>query len=308
MELNIFKKIIRAKKEKEKYYAVICSTKDVCMSICYLAERYNFKLDGVIVIDQQNLMKEEFSNVPLLDFKESSLPIKQCVVMYAVPNEHLNVMNQLQGLGFNAYVQLTNADINEVMTQLYQHNFILDKVKTAYKSKRLNQTWILDYHCEEIMKLLHRTEFKIDGILAVDDEPNDMEDSLLIAVIDNVAQNEMLNEVYIPKFGYTLPLYANDMLALKFHLQLQDSFYNMLEWNNAPDYVARYEARAKDILNAYDVVNITSVDAEDNLLMSKSLVMSLSKVDKKILHAIVPLNHQKNGIANLNRGGGIGIC
>ena len=54
MNLHMFEKISYVKRESGKNYVVIYGLKEFCMPFCYLAKNFNFQVDGVIVIDDEN--------------------------------------------------------------------------------------------------------------------------------------------------------------------------------------------------------------------------------------------------------------
>ena len=164
MKLNIFKKILSTKKEQGKPYVVICGTREICMLFSYLAQKYNFQLDGVIVIDQPQLMPEDYSGVPIIDFNKNSIPIKQCLIIFAIPNEYAQmIMNQLRGMGFSVFVPINNHDANEIITFFQHNNYLLDKVKESFQGGGLKHTYILNTSDKSslINKILSVSEFSL---------------------------------------------------------------------------------------------------------------------------------------------------
>ena len=272
-----------------------------------MAQKYNFQLDGVIVIDQPQLMPEDYSGVPIIDFNKNSIPIKQCLIIFAIPNEYAQmIMNQLRGMGFSVFVPINNHDANEIITFFQHNNYLLDKVKESFQGGGLKHTYILNTSDKSslINKILSVSGFFVDGILNLNDKIFDTEDSLIIVPIENNQHKMIFNELNKANFSKILPLYNDDLKAVEIYFSLHNLFYSFFDFDDAPDFTSKYEKHAKFILNSYNMINISTLNIEDNSLVAKSIALSRAITDERILHVILPLDQNNQIVQSSNEGGG----
>ena len=124
MSLHMFEKITQKLRVSGKNYVVICGLKNFCKPFCLLAKKFNFQLDGVIVIDDENPHSKNYSDVPIIDMNDNNPSPQQSLIVIVVNGEPLDT---IQKIGYEIKlldneISLTNDDIDEMSTY-----FDLDK-------------------------------------------------------------------------------------------------------------------------------------------------------------------------------------
>ncbi len=304
MNLYMFEKILKQKKDNGKTYTVICGMNEICIPFCYLAEKHNFQIDGIITVDDPRPSSEDYSNFKILNLNENPMSVGQCIVIFAMGGEKAqSIYMQLQGMGFNSIALLDGNDINEMQIFLQQNNYVLNKIREKFQNGKFKEIFIFKSGAksEILQKMLSSEGFPIEGIIDANEIKSD---SLLIMPIETDRHKEIYSELSQNNSENILPLYKNDLRAAEIYFGLHNVFYNYFDLEHAPDYVAKYEKQAQYILNLYDGVNISSLNVLDESQMIISSALSYAKVDKKILHAVLPLNNEGNQIVENNQGGG----
>ena len=115
----------------------------------------------------------------------------------------------------------------------------------------------------------------------------------------------IFNELNKANFSKILPLYNDDLKAVEIYLSLHNLFYSFFDFDNAPDFMSKYEKHAQFILNSYNMINISTLNIEDNSLVAKSIALSRAITDERILHVILPLDQNNQIVQSSNEGGGV---
>ena len=299
MTLQVFERFLKAKKNNGKSYVMLVGVKELAVPFCFLAKQFDFAIDGVLIVNSEQtpqvFFPEDLSGVPLIDLQKNPFPPKLCLVITAVPGQQGQAIWQsLVGMGFTSAFSLANEDIAEMFSILQSENFVLEKIRAALKNVPLKQTLIFDQSSQvsAIRNSLAIAGFPIDGVIQT--PQHSMRASLLLVPIENTQNQAVLQMLTQQNIGTILPLYAGELMSAQYYWNAHRIFFDVFDLNNVPDFVGKFEDRLKHIVNAYDGVNISILNVEDETQIEAACALSLIAIDKKILHVVIPFNQAGN--------------
>ena len=89
-------------------------------------------------------------------------------------------------------------------------------------------------------------------------------------------------------------MFGGELLAAEQYRNAHRMFFDYFDLENAPDFVSKFEARRKQILNAYDEVNITLLNVEDAGQIAIACALSMTTLERRVLQVVIPLNAANN--------------
>ena len=301
MNPKILERLLKAKRTNGKSYVVLMGIKDILIPFTCIAKQYDFPLDGVIVMDQPQVLSEAYSGFPIVDLNNYPFPPKQTLLVLAIPAQlPQDFYRQLWSNGFQAFVGLNSLDMSEMFTLIQHKNFLLDKVRDALRRNNLNRTLLFDSGAKiSILKnVLNMPGFPLDGTVQSVDQTSC--DALLMFPIENQQHKQSLQALEQQNV-HVLPLYPNDLLTTEHYWNVARIFYDYFDLNNVPDFVSRYETQSRFILNAYQKVNLSLLYVEDDAEVMKACALALLMDIDKVLHVVLPISRQGN-IVNYQAG------
>lgn len=296
MNLRVFERLLKAKKDAGKAYIVLAAVKELAVPFCYLAKKYNFNLDGLILINQTQILPQDYSGVTLIDLKNNTFTPKLCFMIMAVPGQPLQLMWQpFAQMGFGMGFALTNDDINEMFKALQSENFLVEKIRAELLNESSERIFIFDSpKAQVINNVMMMSGVPVDGMIKSLESTS--ANSLTLVPVENTQQQTLMQSMTQQQSGKILPLYAGDLIATEQYWNAHQVFRDYFDLNNVPDFVSKYETAIKYILNAYDGVNISFLKIDDEAQIAMTCALSFVSTDKKMLQAVIPINSQGNQV------------
>ena len=295
MTLGVFERSLKMKKNSGKLYAILIGLKEFVAPICFLAKKFNFPIDGVIVINEQHSVKEDFSDVPIVDINHLSFSAKQTFVIFALPGQPIQTLwQQIVPLGFQSAISIDGSDIQEMFQTLAFKNFLVERLRAELRQTPYEHVWIFNQgsRVSAIRNILLMSGMPLDGVINSFEQKTD--DSFLILPIENAQHREALQSPALRNDERILPLDGGDLLAAEHYWNAHRVFFDYFDLNNAPDFMTKFEEQVRHVFYSYDEVNVSILNVENEMQIAAACAQSLIVVDKKILHVVLPFNQQGN--------------
>ncbi len=290
-----FEKILKAKKDNGKSYMILIGVKELVLPFCFTASRKNLPLDGIVLINEPSPAPEDYSGVPIIDLNRNPLPVKQTMLIFAMPQQPLQALSQsFAETGFGAMIALDNDDISEMFSILQFENFLVEKLRAELRQTPCERVLLFNQgsRVSAIKNILSMSGVPLDDVIDSFEQKTD--DALLILPIENAQHREVFQSPALRNSERILPLDNGDLLAAEHYWNAHRMFFDYFDLNNVPDFVAKFEARLKNINNSYDGVNFSVLNVDNEDRVTTACAQSLIDVDKKILHIVIPINRQGN--------------
>ena len=301
MTLRIFEKLLKIKKDKGASYMLFVGVKDVAVPFCFLAKKFGFMLDGLIVINSKPepmiVPLHDFSGVPLFEANRLPFEPSQCLVALSTENRQMQfVWNHLVNLGFTFGTAINNEDITELFDALRFDNFISKTIRAEFGNAPDARVSIIDTGSKSrtLEQILRFSGMPIDGVITPSALKISQPPPVLIVPIENEQHFALSQALMQSNVGRVIPLFGGDLLAAERFWDANGLYFDCFDLENAPDFVAKFEDRLKQILNAYDEVNITSLNVENEDQIAMACALSAIELGRKVLHVVLPLNAANN--------------
>ena len=294
MNLRVFERMLQANRHNGKICYMFVGIKELAIPICRLAKKFDFPLEGVIPINQTQILPEDYSGVPIIDLNRPSIDPRTCAVIIAIPGQAVQTLyQQFASRGFGVVFSLLQDEIDDIFSTLQFENLLFDKIRAELRRNPYERILLFNQgvHIRQIKNTLLMSGISIDDVIQSLDQLT--MNSLVIFPIEN-AQQKFLS--MSSDSGKILPLYAGELLAAEQYWNAHQMFYNYFDLDNVPDFVAKFEKQIKRVLNVYDEVNISVLNVENEDAVIEACALSLIVVDKKILHVMIPINQQGNQV------------
>ena len=274
---------------------ILIGVKELVLPFCFTASRKNLPLDGIVLINEPSPAPEDYSGVPIIDLNRNPLPVKQTMLIFAMPQQPLQALSQLFAeKGFGAMIALDNDDISEMFSILQFENFLVEKLRAELRQTPCERVLLFNQgsRVSAIKNILSMSGVPLDDVIDSFEQKTD--DALLILPIENSHRREIFQSPALRNNERILPLDNGDLLAAEHYWNAHRMFFDYFDLNNVPDFVAKFEARLKNINNSYDGVNFSVLNVDNEDRVTTACAQSFIDVDKKILHIVIPINRQGN--------------
>ena len=295
MKLNVFERMLKGRKDTGKLYAILVSVKEIAIPFCCLAKQNNFPLDGVVVVNQPQILPQDYSGVPVVDPRNVPFNPRLCFMMIGVPGYPLqSIWQPFTQMGFQTGFALLDSDIKEIFETLQRNNLIADKIREELSREPSERILIFDStpKTQTIKNVLAIAGVPIDGtIKSIEDVSSN---ALVIVPVENIQHQALVQAMEQKGSGRIVPLYAGDLLAAEYYSNATQMFRGYFDCDNAPDFVIKHETTLKHIVNSYDGVNISALSVENDAQVMMACALASSSADKRILQVALPINAQGN--------------
>ena len=181
-----FERILKAKKDNGKSYMILIGVKELVLPFCFTASRKNLPLDGIVLINEPSPAPEDYSGVPIIDLNRNPLPVKQTMLIFAMPQQPLQALSQsFAEKGFGAMIALDNDDISEMFSILQFENFLVEKLRAELRQTPCERVLLFNQgsRVSAIKNILSMSGVPLDDVIDSFEQKTD--DALLILPIEN---------------------------------------------------------------------------------------------------------------------------
>ena len=301
ISVHFFKRLLKTKQMSGKTYLIFVGLKEFAVPFCFLAKKNDFAVDGVVIINPAQTLLEvlpqDFSGVPIIDPNRMPFNPRQCFVVTAVFGEPLQAIRQsLSAIGINAIESLNNDHINEMFEVLQYENFIAEAVRAELQRDPLARVSIVNAgsKAQTLGNILKFSGVPVDDL--IENPQQATNDSLLIMPVETPQNIAMLQALTQQNVGRVIPMFGGELNAAEQYWNAHRIFDDFFGLNDVPDFIAKFEEKIRRIMSAYDEVNITSLNVENEAQIAMACALSTLSIDKKILHVVIPLNAVGNQV------------
>ena len=297
MKFRVFDRMLQAKKGQGKTYIVLVATKEIAVPFCYLASKNNFTIDGLIVVNQPQILPQDYSGVPIIDPQSLPFSPKLCFMIMGVPGYPLQMIWQpFVQMGFQICFSLVDDDLKEIFGALQFENFIVDTLRAELLQRYSEHVFIFEStpKAQTLNNLLKMSGIPVDGMLKTVEILSG--NTLTIMPVENMQHQALVLSMTQQNAGKILPLYAGDLMAAEQYWNTHRMFSDYFDLDNVPDFAVKYETLNRRIVNAYERVNISTLPVDDDVRSATACALSFLSTDKNILHVVIPINAQGNQV------------